>query len=306
MVVRHTYASTDDLRDYLAGTSYSSNWTSDSNIIARIVEASSRRIDNHVGMQSFGPRIETRYYDIGAGSLRESPQNIRNTTTRENLGFTSGFTNAIILDAWLISATTVTSYTQTDRSDSEVLTEGYNADYWLTPYNASPKVEIKLNEDSTKAFHAGQQTLAITGNWGYQGDIVSVTTADAVSSTTATSISVSSATDFGAAQTIKIDSEQMYITSISGNTLTVERGVNGTTAATHSGGATASRFEYPELVIQVCLDLSKIFFRDRDMGVVQAIGTGEMGVTRSDLEILNTLRSLDAYKAVSNTSEVYF
>ena len=80
MATRHTYASVDDLRDYLAGTSYSSNWSSDSAIMTRIVEASSVRIDNYMGMQSFGPRSETRYYDIGSGSLRRSTQNIRNST----------------------------------------------------------------------------------------------------------------------------------------------------------------------------------------------------------------------------------
>jgi len=307
VATRHSYVSTDDLREYLAGTSYASNWTSDGSIIARIVEASSRRVDNYVGMQSFGPVTATRYYDIGAGALRDTPQNSYNTTGSDNLGFTSALSNAIILDAWLLSATTVTSYKQTDRSESETLVEGYNQDYLLMPYNSTPKVEIKLNEDTAKSFHAGQQTLAIAGSWGYTNDTSAVkTTTGAITSTTVTSWGVNDASGLSPAQTILVDSEQMYITSISSNTLTTERGVNGTTAATHSAGANVYTYMYPELVAQVCLDLGKIIFRDRDLGTIQTIGSGEFGITRSDKEIMNTLHSLDAYKSLSNTSEVYF
>ena len=65
MATRHTYASSDDLRDYLAGTSFSSGWTSDASSIRRILEASSRRIDLYCEGGTFGPLTETRYYDIG-------------------------------------------------------------------------------------------------------------------------------------------------------------------------------------------------------------------------------------------------
>ena len=307
MATRHTYATADNLRDYLAGTNYSSSWTSDAGIISRIVEASSRIIDNYVGMQSFGPTTETRYYDIGAGSLRDSPQSVVNTTNNTNLGIGSAYANSIVLDAWLISTTTVTAYKQTARTSSETLTEGYDNDFWLMPYNSTPKVELKLNEDTAKSFHAGQQTLSILGNWGYSNDTTPAkTTVDAVSSTTATSVSVASAGDLSPAQTVLVDSEQLYITSISGNTLTVERGVNGTTAATHSGGASVYAYAYPELVIQACLDLGKIAFRDRDLGVTQTLGSGEIQITRADSEVWSTLKVLQPYKAVSNTSEIYF
>ena len=61
--------------------------------------------------------------------------------------------------------------------------------------------------------------------------------AAAISSTSATSISVDDGTDFEVNQNIKVGSEEMTITNISSNTLTVVRGVNGTTAATHSDNA---------------------------------------------------------------------
>ena len=304
MATRHTYATADDLRDYLAGTSYSSGWTSDATSIRRILEAASRRIDDYCGGGTFGPLTETRHYDIGSGSLRDSPQ--YQTVAVSDLATTVSTPGVIPLDGWIVSPTTVTAYGGTDRATSETLTEGYNADFWLMPYNSAPKTILKLNEDTTKGFDAGQQTLSILGSWGYTADTVSVTTSDAIGSTTATSASVTSATNLGPAQTILIDSEQLYITAISGNTLTLERGVNGSTAATHSGGASLYRYDYPELVVQACLDLSKIVFRDRDLGAATTIGSGDAAISGAAGEINSILMTLDQYQATGTSSGVFF
>ena len=311
MAARHTYATADDLRDYLAGTSYSSGWTSDANAIRRILEASSRRIDDYCEGGSFGPQTETRFYDIGSGSLRESPQ-YQTMSVADDIRVSMSTPGIIQLDGWLVSTTTVTAYGGTDRATSETLTEGYANDFFLMPYNADPKTTLKLNEDTTKGLDSGQQTLSILGSWGYTADTSSVTTSDAISSTTATSVSVTSAADLGPAQTILIDSEQLYITAISGNNLTVERSANGTTGATHSGGATVYRYVYPELVVQACLDLSKIVFRDRDLGAVSSvtmrssIGSGDAQITGALGEIHSILSALDSYRATGTSSGVIF
>ena len=307
MGTRHTYASTDDLRDYLAGTSYSSGWTSDAVILRRFLEAASTRIDNYVGMQSFGARIETHYYDIGTGTLRESPQPSVSGVLSGEIGVGDMLVAVIPFEDWLIDATTVTNYSGTDRSTSETLSEGYANDYWLEPYNSNPKVRLKFNEDSTKSFNAGQQTLAVAGTWGYTNDTtVQTDLAAAITDDAAVEIEVTSAASLGIAQTILVGTEQMYITGISSNTLTVERGVNGTTAATHLINVNVSSYDYPPLVVQACLDLAKIEFRDRDMGVTNIIGTGEQGITRADVSATTILRSLDEYQATTPVSEVYF
>ncbi|MDR3591588.1 MAG: hypothetical protein P4N41_18180 [Negativicutes bacterium] len=61
--------------------------------------------------------------------------------------------------------------------------------------------------------------------------------AAAITSTTATTISVITGSWFSVGKTISIDNEQMYVSGISTNTLTVTRGYNGTTANTHLIGA---------------------------------------------------------------------
>jgi hypothetical protein len=117
---------------------------------------------------------------------------------------------------------------------------------------------------------------------------------------------VTSATNLGPAQTILVDAEQMYITAISGNTLTLERGVNGTTAATHSGGAAVSRYDYPALVVQACLDVSKLTFRNRDLGISTTIGSGEQSVTAAEGEIRSVLMTLNDYRAAGTSNGVIF
>jgi len=305
VATRHTYATADDLRDYLAGTSYSSGWTSDAGSIRRILEAVSRRIDDYCGGGTFGPLTETRHYDIGSGSLRDSPQ-YQTVAITDDIKTSMSTPGVVPLDGWIVSPTTVTAYGATDRATSETLTEGYANDFFLMPYNSTPKTILKLNEDTTKGFDSGQQTLSILGSWGYTADTVSVTTSDAITSTTATSVSVTSAANLGPAQTILIDSEQLYITAISGNTLTVERAVNGTTGATHSGAAAVYRYDYPELIVQAALDLAKIVFRDRDLGAVTTIGSGDAAITSAAGEINSILMTLDQYRVTGTSTGVFF
>tara|TARA_Y100000593_G_scaffold41217_1_gene79125 strand:+ start:848 stop:1771 length:924 start_codon:yes stop_codon:yes gene_type:complete len=307
MVTRHTYASIDDLRDYLAGTTYSSGWTSDAVILRRILETASLRIDDYVGMQSFGARTDTKYFDIGTGSSRDTVQLYEYAGNNTDIGVGDRLVQSIPLGAWLVSPSTVTSYSGTDRTTSETLTEGYNNDFFLTPYNSTPKIELKMNEDTAKALNAGQQTLSIAGTWGYSNDTTgALTTTGAITSTTVVSWGVNDATDLEVATTILVDSEQMYITGISSNTLTVERGVNGTTAATHSAGASVYTYIYPSDVVQACLDLGRIFFRDRDAGVTPTLGTGEQEVTKSNVDAKSVLKTLDGYRNTTTQSGVFF
>ena len=56
-----------------------------------------------------------------------------------------------------------------------------------------------------------------------------------------TGVDVDDGSVFAVNDTIRIDSEEMLITSISSNTLTVTRGQNGTSAATHSDNASITR-----------------------------------------------------------------
>ena len=294
----HLYANVNDFKAYLAGTDHVTDWDTDVAPITRVINAASQRIDNYMG-RSFGVRTETHTYDIGRGALRTDALT---PSGNEIIDFPDYWSSKlsgagiIRLADWLVSATTVTAYTGTARGASATLSEGISNDFLLEPYNTSPKTLIKLQEETTKSFDAGQQTLTILGEWGWQNDKSSISTVDAIGSTSSTSVSVSSGSTTYVGDTIVVDTEQMYVSAVSGNNLTVIRGVNGTTAATHSGSATYYRWIYPEDVSQAALDIARTYWRSRDAGLTTMIGSGEMAMTNPSREENAILKRLDHYR----------
>ena len=176
--------------------------------------------------------------------------------------------NVIPLGGWLVSATSVTVYEDTARTASATWTEGTSGDYFMGPYNVmgQPYYFLKVNEDTSKSLYAGQKTLAVAGTWGWQDTGDTVTTTSGTWTDSATSLDVTSAADISEGSTIKVGTEQLYVTSISSNTLTVQRGVHGTTAASATGGTDVLKITLNPLVTQTCLDLAHIVYRDRDLG----------------------------------------
>tara|TARA_Y100001963_G_scaffold131945_1_gene189940 strand:- start:864 stop:1775 length:912 start_codon:yes stop_codon:yes gene_type:complete len=300
--IYHTYANLNQFRDYLAGTQYSSNWTSDAVTLRRILQSASRRMDDYVGgglLTTWGPYTQSREYDIGTGTLVDDP---RNFVPVNSLAPKDQLAGIIPLGSWCNSITSVTSYTQTDRAESESLSPGYNADYWEIPYSTDPKYAIKINEDSQKTlFNAGQGTLVIAASWGWQNVTKSVTTITAnITTTSATTVALTSVDDVAEGSTILIGTEQMYVESISSLNATVIRGVHGTTAATHTSGADVSTIQYPEDVIQTCLDIGHVIYRDRDIGFSDRLENS------TSVDMRNSLANLDGYKSHSNTAGAVF
>ena len=82
--------------------------------------------------------------------------------------------------------------------------------------------------------------------------------------------------------------------------------MNGTTAATHSGGASVYRYDYPAPVVQACLDIAKLTFRNRDLGLSTTIGSGEQSITASEGEIRSVLTTLDDYAVTGTSNGVIF
>jgi len=113
------------------------------------------------------------------------------------------------------------------------------------PANLYPKHLLRLKRGSNYRWQPGtngerEQVIAVAGWWGYHPDYGSAWVAtDTVQnnplSAVATSLTVVSAVRFQAGQLLKIENELLAVTAITTatNTLTVTRGVNGTTAAAH-------------------------------------------------------------------------
>ena len=124
------------------------------------------------------------------------------------------------------------------------------------------------------------QTVQIDGKWGYR-EVTEDSEADinegAQYSATDTTLTVTDGSKFAVAQTILIESEQLYITAIATNDLTVTRGVNGTTAATHADSTDISLYKYPPAMAEACLIQASRLWKRKDSGFVSKAGLSQTG-----------------------------
>lgn len=199
--------------------------------VRKVLEEVSREIDNQT-LRHFYVKDETRYFDGTGSRLRLED---------------------------LLSVTTLKLDEDGDQTFEVTMA---STDYFLYPLNFFPKMEVKISSNSDYSGFAGGvlRGVEIDGSWGY-GDGISATpytdagtdVNDASVTATVTTITVDNGAAFSVGQTIRIDTEQMYIKSIVTNVLAVLRAVNGTTGATHDDDSDIYIYNYPADITQVCL-----------------------------------------------------
>jgi len=129
-------------------------------------------------------------------------------------------------------------------------------DFVLSPFSEWPKVRLDVLPWGDYAFPVDQfRAVKITGVWGYgDGESVSPWTASGITGTLAdaadTSMAISAEDVIETGDTLLIGSEQVFVTAVTTNDskiATVERGMNGTTAAAHSAAACSVAAYPPDL-----------------------------------------------------------
>ena len=190
-------------------------------------------------------------------------------------------------------------------------------DYRLYPLNAEPGqpwgrpyTRLLVNPDSSakSRFPQGSATVEIAGKWGFQevtADSGTVTKDNSPIGPSDTRLMVKAAiagnagaVTVSAGHTLAIGEEQLYVTGQSGQMeaeLTVQRGVNGTTAASHDAGAAVAVYRYPTAVAEACLQLASQLWQDRGYTPIAA-GGGRTGVGGGPGRGLAVERLLDAYR----------
>ena len=271
------YASIADVKGVLGITA-----TTDDTIIRKIVEAASRSLDNYCN-RVFVTQTATKYFN--GATILWLPDLLSLTTLKTDEDGNATFENTLATTDYILYGTGL--------EDS---------------LNTFPKTRIEISEDSDySSFALGiKKGVEIVGIWGY-GDGISAT--PYISDTTITedltasesAIDVTSVTNLSAGQLILIDSEQYYIYSISSLTLTVEAGVNGTTEATHSSGATISIYQYPSDIRQACIDLSVALYQNRAKQGLQTERIGDYSYTVAGTSlgksmVESILESIRSYK----------
>jgi len=213
---------------------------------------SSRLIDKWCE-RFFYVKTETRYYDGAGRTLR--PNDILSITTLK-----------------------------TDEDGDATFENSFaTTDYFLYPLNDYPKTEIQINPNGDYGSFANgiKKGIEIIGSFGYADNLtpyISVGTLGvAITSTTATSATMTTGHSVEAGHTILIDNEQMFVSAVSTNTLTIKRGMNGTTAATHLINVTVSAYEYPMPITQACLITAMRAFKRKDSAFQDMVGSPETG-----------------------------
>jgi len=142
--------------------------------------------------------------------------------------------------------------------------------YSLYPRNSTPYGFIRLSQSGTVMWAYttdGNDEITVAGVWGYRQHaneawISSKTTlADAIVSTTATTFTVVNAAiadangitpNLSAGMMIRVDTEWMMVIDVTANTLTVVRGVRGSTAATHLMSAPINVYVVEPTIQRAC------------------------------------------------------
>ncbi len=241
--------------------------TADDATIEAVLEVVSRLIDTTCG-HHFYPRVATKYFSAEAGEY-------------------------LVVDSLLAIASL-----KTDDGGRTYGTTWATTDYDLYPYNAllqqppKPYTEIQLSPNGNQSFPTTAKGVEIAGTWGaYQVLRTPGATVSGNQTDTDTSLEVSAGTDFDVGHILLIGSEQLRVTAISVNTLTVVRGVNGTTAAAITTGAGIQVHDFP-LVGEACfLQALRLFKRkDAPFGIMGSEALGQLrAITKLDPDVESLL-----------------
>lgn len=152
----------------------------------------------------------------------------------------------------LASITTLT--VDDDGDDTYELTLVESTDYFVVREREgdtnTPIVRLDLNPNGTQIYSwpTAKRAIKIVGLWGYSYELEDalVDTAEELdASETDITLDLTAAALIYPGDTIVIESEQMEVTAVSTVTLTVVRGINGTTAATHVTNSDVYVRRYP-------------------------------------------------------------
>jgi hypothetical protein len=148
-------------------------------------------------------------------------------------------------------------------------------EYWLEPYDADPAehwgrpyTSLRVGRPNPKgSFTKGERRFRAHGTWGYREfkERSRAVVDDAVVTPDGAAITVSDGAQFAVGQTIIIGAEQLLVTGIGANTLSVSRGLNGTTPAAHAEGSAVYILRWPASVERAALiQAARIWTRAAD------------------------------------------
>ncbi len=163
-----------------------------------------------------------------------------------------------------------------------------STDYLLYPRNRKwtngPYTEIQIDPDASgvTAWTRERDIIAITGLWGKYNESVDtgVTLGANIAATTTATMTVSDASLIFPGMVLLIGTEQIIVDGVSdvtGAVFTIRRGVNGTTAATHTSADTINRYKPPGDVIYLCRQIAVLMHKKEEGGFAGKSGSDDLG-----------------------------
>ena len=226
---------------------------------------------------------------LEAASLQIDDTCHRYFNTFEGTQYFDGAARVLNMDIDILSVSSILLDQDGSQTYSTTLA---TSDYILYPINGQqlyPKYLIKLTINaSVGSFASGILAgVSITGIFGYGTGLNATPYADSGAVVAAGNLSAAALTHtlaagkgalFAAGMTLRIDTEQLYVTGVSTDTLTFVRGVNGTTAAAHTAGAVLNTYSYPGPIVEATLLQAARDFKRRESPVQATAGSAETGM----------------------------
>ena len=214
----------------------------------------------------------------------------RHFNTWEGVQYFDGADQVFMPDEDILSITEIDL--DIDGSGSYATTLDPANDYLVYPMGGPvlyPKNMLKTTIRSSVGFFASgiRAGIKITGVFGYGNGLSAtpyalsgavVNTGGITSSATTHALAAGMGSLFSAGMTLRIDTEQLYVSGVSSNTLTFVRGVNGTTAAAHLAAAVIYVYQYPGPVVEATILLANRDWKRKESPVQATVGSAEMGI----------------------------
>jgi hypothetical protein len=237
----NVYATIDELKTFLAGGLEEGISEDDDDLFKRFCIVASRAFDTWV---TNGVSPKRRFYP---------------TIATKDFDHPSSDTTLLKVNNDLLEVTTLT----TENGAVAISSSDYVLKAATGDYNRTPYTQVQLVEDGTTTTYSYNGSVykanALTGVWGYHDEWADAwedsgdTVQDDPLSDSATTLTVNDADGddinglprrFKIQYLLKIESEYLWVTDVntSANTLTVRRGMNGSTAASHVQGTAISIF----------------------------------------------------------------
>jgi hypothetical protein len=196
---------------------------------------------------------------------------------------------------------TVTSIKLDENGDRTFEVTLGTTSYYLKRYghedeDALPSTLLLLDgvNGTRSAFPAYPYSIEIVGRWGYVNDVERLPNTGTLTDAADTSLALNTGEGSGISrgQTLKLESEDIYVADGAEASWTVKRGVNGTTAAAHTAVA-IDRYTYPPAIVKAVLMKAGRTWSRRASGyasVLENTMTGQVSIYRkSDPEVCDYL-----------------